>query len=116
MSPWPFACLITACIFALIAYYFTILKGNAAVFLPGFLLFSEERRKQYDTDRMIREKRDVIAGWATTLLIGSLLGFLVHPFCSAFLFVMWLLIFFRDVNLEKEEAYEKYRTGKEKTK
>lgn len=113
MFGWPLACLFVACILAVGWYFFSILKGKAAVFIPGFLSIPEEKRKQYDTDRLVRDVRDSFAVSALVLAAGFVLGITVHVFCSAFLFVMWILIFFKDVNLDKEQAFEKYRTDRE---
>ena len=109
MSAWPFACLIVACIFAVLWYFFSLLKGKAAIFISGFNSFSKEKREKYDMDRMVKDQADSFALWTVVLFAGFILGLTVHAFCSAFLFVTWVLIFFRDVHLDADEAFEKYR-------
>ena len=109
MSAWPFACLILACMFAVLWYFFSLLKGKAAIFISGFNSFSKEKREQYDTDRMVKEQADSFALWTVVLLAGVILGLTVHACCSAFLFVAWVLLFFKDVHLDADEAFEKYR-------
>lgn len=113
MYGWPIACLLTACVLAVGWYFFSLLKGHAAVFVIGFLSIPEEKRKQYDTDRLVKDVRDSFAVSALVLAVGFVLGITVHVFCSAFLFIMWLLVFFRNVNLDKEQAFEKYRMNRE---
>ena len=63
MSAWPFACLIVACIFAVLWYFFSLLKGKAAIFISGFNSFSKEKREKYDMDRMVKDQADSFALW-----------------------------------------------------
>ena len=89
---------------------FGILKGKAAILIAGFNTMPKEQREQYDRERMSKDQRNAFLLWAVILGIGSILSYLTSSRNAAIAAgVIWLIVFFRDVHLDEEKAFGKYR-------
>lgn len=84
-------------------------QGKGSDFYLWLQFLFQRKREKYDMDRMVKDQADSFALWTVVLFAGFILGLTVHAFCSAFLFVTWVLLFFKDVHLDADEAFEKYR-------
>ncbi|MCI9339901.1 MAG: DUF3784 domain-containing protein [Dorea sp.] len=97
-------------IFLGMAILFTFLKGKAAILIAGFNTMPKEQREQYDRERMSKDQRNAFLLWAVILGIGSILSYLTSSRNAAIAAgVIWLIVFFRDVHLDEEKAFGKYK-------
>lgn len=96
-------------LFLLLAFVFTCLKEKAAMLISGFNTLSKEERKKYDTERMSRDQRNLFLIWAAILGAGALLSCFISKYMAVIAFVIWLVVFFRDVHLDEEKAFGKYK-------
>ena len=110
MERWAAMCGVMSIIFWGMALLFALLKGKAAILISGFNTMPKEQRKQYDRERMSKDQRNAFILWAVILGSGSLLSELTSSENAAIAAgIIWLVIFFRDVHLDEEKAFGKYK-------
>lgn len=92
------------------AVLFAVLKGKAAILISGFNTMPKEQRKQYDREKMSRDMRNALALWAIVLDTGSALAYIFSSTgIAAISIIVWLFLFFREVHLDEEKAFGKYK-------
>lgn len=110
MEKWAVMCGGMSIIFWGMALLFSLLKGKAAILISGFNTMPKEQRKQYDRERMSKDQRNAFILWAVILGGGSLLSELTSSKNAAIAAcIIWLVVFFRDVHLDEEKAFGKYK-------
>lgn len=109
MNTGFFACAVSCLLFLLSALVFTILKGKAAILISGFNTLPKQERALYDKEKMSRDQRNAFLLWAVILGIGAVASYFVSGYMAFAAFLLWLLVFFRDVHLDEEKAFGKYR-------
>ncbi|MCI9379887.1 MAG: DUF3784 domain-containing protein [Dorea sp.] len=110
MERWAAMCGVMSIIFWGMALLFALLKGKAAILISGFNTMPKEQRKQYDRERMSKDQRNAFILWAVILGSGCLLTELTSSKNAAIAAVIiWLVVFFRDVHLDEEKAFGKYK-------
>ncbi len=110
MERWAAMCGVMSIIFWGMALLFALLKGKAAILISGFNTMPKEQRKQYDRERMSKDQRNAFILWAVILGSGCLLTELTASKNAAIAAVIiWLVVFFRDVHLDEEKAFGKYK-------
>jgi len=102
-----FACGMLSFIFILLAIIFAILKSKASVLISGSK--SKEERSLYDEEKMCRDQRNAFLIWAAILGIGALFSYLISQYSAIAAIIIWLIIFFKDVHLDDEKAFGKYK-------
>ena len=95
--------------FAAIGVLFAILKEKGAVLVSGFNLLPKKEQAMYDRAHISRDVRNQCFTWAAIMLIGAALSYVVSAYMAIPTFVIWLILFFRDVHLDARKAFEKYR-------
>ena len=68
-----------------------------------------EKRALYDTERMGRDQRNNFFIWAAVFAAGAALSLLVSQGLAIAAFVVWLVLFLRDVHFDAEKAFAKYK-------
>lgn len=86
-----------------------MLGEKATIIISGFNLKSKDEKKQYDTKRMIKDYRNSMLIWTLIFLVGAIGSYYINQYCSIVAFVIWLIIFFKDVHLDEEKAFGKYK-------
>lgn len=104
-----YACIILAALFAIIGVLFLLLGEKGASLVSGFNTMPPEKRAQYDKKRLSRDSRNSFFLWAVILLAGALLSLFLSPYFAIPAFIVWLVFFFREVHLDEDKAFEKYR-------
>lgn len=94
--------------FAIIGVLFAIFKEKAAKFVSGFNSFSKEEQALYDRTLISRDVRNQCFTWTAILLIGALLSYFLSPYIAIPSFVIWLVLFFKDVHFDNHKAFKKY--------
>lgn len=100
----------TLCVFfILFALLFTVMKGNAAKFISGFSSKSKEERNLYDLEKLSKDQRDAFLLWSLILGIGAIVSYFISQYLAIISIVIWLIVFFKDVHLDDEKAFGKYK-------
>ena len=95
--------------FATIGVLFAVFKERAASFVSGFNSLPKKEQALYDKARISRDVRNQCFAWSAIMLTGAALSYLVSPYMAVPAFVLWLILFFRDVHFDARKAFEKYR-------
>ncbi|MDO4288488.1 MAG: DUF3784 domain-containing protein [Eubacterium sp.] len=95
--------------FTLIGIFFAILKEKAAKFVSGFNTLSKEEQRLYDKAYIARDMRNQCFTWSAIMLAGAALSYFVTPYMAIPAFIIWLVLFFKNVHLDPDRAFEKYR-------
>ena len=104
-----YACMIMAVFFFLMALLFALGKERAANWLSGFHCLPEEERAGYDRKRMAADTGKDFLRWGFLMLAGALVSLRISGYGAAAAWGTWLILFLKDVHLDAEKAFEKYR-------
>ena len=102
------SCIILAILFVIIGVLFAIFKEKAAKFVSGFNSFSKEEQALYDKAQISRDIRNQCFIWAVIMLAGALLSCFLTPYMAIPIYIIWLVLFFREVHFDNHKAFEKY--------
>ena len=103
------SCGIFGALFLLLGVVFAALGERGAGFISGFGSLPAKKRKLYDTERMWRDQRNNFFIWAAVFAAGAALSLLVSQGFAIAAFVVWLVLFLRDVHFDAEKAFAKYK-------
>ena len=94
--------------FFIMGIVFWILKEKAAGLVSGFNSLSKEEQALYDKAWICRDIRNQCFTWSAIMLTGAVLSCLVTPYMAIPAFIIWLILFFREVHIDTHKAFEKY--------
>lgn len=94
--------------FAVIGVLFAILKERAAKFVSGFNSLSKEEQALYDKARISRDIRSQCFTWTAIMLIGALLSYFLSPYMAVPTFIIWFVLFSKDIHFDNHKAFEEY--------
>ena len=109
LNKGAFACAVPCLLFLLAALIFTVLKGKAAILISGFNTLPKQERALYDKERMSQDHRNAFFLWSVIMGIGALLSYFVSKYMAIAAFAVWFPVFLKDVHLDEEKAFGKYR-------
>lgn len=101
-------CGVLVIIFAIIGALFAILKEKAAIFVSGFNSLPKEEQALYDKAYISRDIRNQCLVWTVIMLIGAVMSFFISPYMAIPAFIIWLILFFKEVHFDTRKAFEKY--------
>ena len=104
-----YACLLLAIIFGIFTFVFFLLKEKAAMLISGFNSLPKKERELYDLARLSKDQRNSMFIWTIIMSVGALLSFFISQYFAIIAFVVWLIVFFKDVHLDTDKAFEKYK-------
>ena len=96
-------------LFLLLTFIFTIFKEKSAMLISGFNTMPKEKRALYDKEKFSKDQRNRFLVWAVIQGIGAVLAYYISPYMAVIAFIIWFIVFFRDVHLDKEKAFGKYK-------
>jgi hypothetical protein len=99
-------------VFLLFAVLFTILKEKGAMLVSGFNTMPKEERALYDAAKLSKDQRNAFLLWAIILGVGAVLAYCLTQYIAILAFVVWLVVFFKDVHLDSEKAFGKYKINR----
>ena len=102
-------CLILAVFFSVLSSIFALLKEKSTILISGFNSLSKAEREKYDKKKMSIDMRNSLFIWAIILFLGAILSYYISKYCAIIAIVIWLVIFFKDVYIDSEKAFEKYK-------
>lgn len=104
-----YACIIMVPCFWLSAAVFAIGKERAANWLSGFHCLPGEEKAKYDRARMALDTRNDFLIWGGVMLAGALGARWISRFMALAAYGVWLVLFFRNVHLDIDKAFGKYK-------
>ena len=104
-----YSCLGLSTCFAVIALVFTILGEKGAILISGFNTLSKSQRDLYDKQKLVNDQRNSLLLWTIILGIGAILSYFISQYFGIIAFVIWLIVFFKNVRWNANTAFEKYR-------
>ena len=103
------SCGVLCALFLLLGAIFSALRERGVRLISGFGSLPPEKRALYDTERMWRDQRNNFFIWAAVFAVGAALSLLVSQGFAIAAFVVWLVLFLRDVHFDAEKAFAKYK-------
>lgn len=94
--------------FFIIGVLFAIFKAKATKFVSGFNSLSKEEQALYDREYISRDIRNQCFIWSAIMFVGAILSYFVTAYMAILAFVVWLILFFRQVHFDNHKAFEKY--------
>lgn len=102
-------CVILTPVLWLIAALLAALKEKGAWLLAGFNALPAKEQEKYDRKRIAQDASRQFFGWGALFLAGAVLCLLVSPYMAIPVYGIWFVLFFRNVHLTPEKAFEKYK-------
>lgn len=102
-------CGIFGALFLLLGAVFAALGERGVRFISGFGSLPPEKRKLYDTERMWRDQRNGFFIWTAVFAAGAAFSLLASQYFAVAAFIVWLVLFLKDVHFSAEKAFEKYK-------
>jgi len=103
------ACAFFATIFGIVSLVLALLKEKGAMLVSGFNSLPKEERVEYDQARMSRDMRNSCLLWTAIFVVGAVLSYFLGYYMAIMAFVVWLVLFLKDVHLDAEKAFAKYK-------
>lgn len=94
--------------FFIIGVLFAVFKEKGAKFVSGFNSLSKEEQALYDKAYISRDIRNKCFIWSAIMFIGAVLSYFVTSYMAIPAFVIWLILFFKEVHIDTHKAFEKY--------
>ncbi len=103
------SCIAMGAVFAVMSFLVALLKERGAMLIGGFNTLPKGEREKYDKARMSIDQRNAFLIWAAIFTAGAVASFFISRYAAIFAFAAWLILFFKDVHLDTEKAFGKYR-------
>ena len=94
--------------FVIIGVLFAIFKEKAAKFVSGFNSLPKEEQALYDKAHISRDIKNQCFTWAGIMLIGAVLSYFLTSYMAIPAFIVWFILFFKEVHFDTHKAFEKY--------
>lgn len=98
-------CTILALLFLILSIIFVLLKEKGANYVSGFNTLNHPEK--YDKAYISRDMRNQCFIHFVILCIGSVLSYYLSAYVAIVAILVWLILFFRNFNLDAEKAFEK---------
>ncbi|MBU3877190.1 DUF3784 domain-containing protein [Faecalicatena sp. AGMB00832] len=102
-------CIVMVPAFVVIGLLFAIFKEKSAKFVSGFNMFSKEEQMLYDKAYIARDIRNSCFIWSAVMLAGAIVSVFITQYLAIVAYIIWLVLFCKDVHWDREKAFEKYR-------
>ncbi|MEY8355721.1 DUF3784 domain-containing protein [Lachnospiraceae bacterium 54-53] len=77
--------------------------------MGGFHSLPKVQRELYDTERMSRDQRNAIMLWSIIMAAGAVFSYSISQYTAIAAFIIWLIVFFKDVHTDIKRAFGKYK-------
>ena len=104
-----YMCIVLVPVFWLMALFFALGGEKAANWLSGFHWLPEEERARYDRKRMAADCRNDFLLWGAILFLGALGSVWISGYAALVAYLVWAVLFFRNVHLDIDKAFGKYK-------
>ena len=109
MNTGFFMCIVLVPIFWLIAVLMLVLKEKGAMLMAGFNSLPRHEQERYDRARIAKDVQRQCWCWGLLFLAGAGLCLLISGYMAIFVYGAWIVLYFKNVHLTAEKAFEKYR-------
>lgn len=103
------SCALHIIVFGVIGSVFGVLKERAAILVSGFNSLSKEEQNKYDKASISRDMRNQCFIWTLVMVIGAIFSWVLSPYMAIPAYLIWLVLFFKDVHFDAKKAFEKYQ-------
>lgn len=103
-----YMCIIMTAFFAVTALLFGIMKEKSAKLISGFNMMPKEEQDLYDKAYMARDMRNSFMLWGGIMLAGAIGSYAASGYIAVIAYVVWGILFFRDVHVDARRAFKKY--------
>lgn len=101
-------CIVLVPGFAVIGLLFGIFKEKSAKFVSGFNTLSQKEQALYDKAWLARDIRNSCLLWAFIMMAGAVGSILLSDYVAILAYVVWGVLFFKDVHIDAHKAFKKY--------
>lgn len=108
MNTGFWACFVLAPFFFGMALVFAFGKEKTAKLVSGFNSLSKAEQARYDKALIARDMQNACFLWAAVMLSGAALCCLWTPYAAVAAYLIWGILFFKDVHFDAGKAFEKY--------
>lgn len=109
METLAIICLVPALIFFLLGLIFARFKEKACSLISGYNFKSKKQRELYDEKRLSADMRNLFFIYSGIFLVGSIATLWWGHLCFWMTWIIWLILFFKDVHFDDEKAFGKYK-------
>ena len=102
------SCIVLDVPFAIIGILFAIFKEKVTKFVSGFNSFSKEEQALYNKAQFSYDMRNQCFIWSASLFTGAFLSYFISSYIAIPSFIIWILLFFKEVHFDNQKAFEKY--------
>ena len=106
------SCIILVPIFLVIGILFAVFKEKSVKYVSGFNSLSADEQDRYDKEHIVKDLRNSCFIWSAIMFLGGVCSILITPFASAVAYIIWIILFFKDVHFDTHKAFEKYLKDK----
>lgn len=99
-------CTILALLFLILSVIFALLKEKGANYVSDFNTLNHSEK--YDKAYISRDMRNQCFIYFVILSIGSVLSYYLSAYVAIVAILVWLILLFRNFNLDAKKAFEKY--------
>jgi hypothetical protein len=104
-----YACLILAIIFSILTFVFFLLKEKGAMLISGFNSLSKHEQELYVIEKLSKDQRNSMFIWTLIMCVGALFSYFISQYFAIIAFIIWLIVFFKDVHFDTDKAFGKYK-------
>lgn len=109
MNIGTISCIVMGGIFGILAVVFALLKEKGAMLISGFNTLPKEEREKYNKAKMSIDQRNSFIIWTVIFIVGAFVSNLVNAYLAIIAFVIWLFLFLKEVHLDTDKAFGKYK-------
>lgn len=92
-----------------IGFLFNHYQERAAKYVAGFNTLSVDEQSAYDRKALAKDMRNRCLLWSLIMGVGAYLCYLISTYMFIPTYLLFFILFFKDVHLDAKKAFAKYR-------
>lgn len=92
---------------------FGIMKEKGASLIVGYNFKPKKERRKYDEKQMSKDMRNLFFIYGLIFLVGTVATYIWGKIWFWISFMIWLIYFFKNLHIDDEKAFGKYKKGNE---
>lgn len=96
-------------IFTVLGIIFMILKDKACILISGYNTKTKKEREEYDEVRLSKDESKFFFKCAFIYFIGATTALFFNKICLGIAFLVWIIYLFKNIHLNQEKAFDKYK-------
>ena len=102
----------TGALFGVFAVIFAVKKEKACKLVGGFNFFTEAQQARYDKAAIAKDYQRLMTWWTAGAFLFAVLCLWLHWWAFGAAFILFLFSVGREMHIDAEKAFEKYRIKK----